>query len=263
MGKAEFFILIGGNESGPWTLGEVQAFWRAGAVTLETLCAQPDAAEWKPLAAIPDFTSTPQPKSSYADEQRKMIETVVNVMLPVDATKLRQWLRDKLTAIGFAPETDAIRESFESYRSGFSGDEQRQAFGEENLIAYCRGIITTAQLIGKTDNLIALQQFRASSPLLDYDAEKFKEAGHKVGEAAAQKTLGHSSSLTMDVFTAEVMRKAVENRALRYAISAESNAKMKEQAKRSGQAAAQSILDQRAKRIREQLGLPEPQDGTP
>jgi hypothetical protein len=32
MGKAEYFILIGGNETGPWTLGQVQAFWRAGAV---------------------------------------------------------------------------------------------------------------------------------------------------------------------------------------------------------------------------------------
>src|SRR5208282_158058 len=104
MGEADYYILIGGNETGPWTLGQVRAFWRAGAVTLETLCAQPGAAEWKPLSAILDVatpavaTPTPQSENSYADEQRKMIETGVNVMLPVDATKLRQWLREKLAA---------------------------------------------------------------------------------------------------------------------------------------------------------------------
>ena len=84
MGMAELFILIGGNESGPWTLGEVRAFWRAGAVTLETLYALPGASEWKPLSAIIDVAPASQSENSYADEQRKMIETVVNVMLPLE-----------------------------------------------------------------------------------------------------------------------------------------------------------------------------------
>jgi hypothetical protein len=199
MAEVKYYILIGGNETGPWTLGQVQAFWRAGAVTLETLYAQPGAAEWKPLSAILDVatsaapTPTPQSENSYTDEQRKMIETVVNVMLPVDATKLRQWLRDKLTAIGFAPETDAIRESFESYLSHFSNEEQKQAFGEENLTAYRRGNIKPAQLIGKTDILITLQQFRVTGPMfLDYDFDfdydsGAAEAGRKSGEGAAKR----------------------------------------------------------------------------
>ena len=263
MGKAEYFILIGGNESGPWTLGEVRAFWRAGAVTLEILYALPSAAEWKPLSAILDAAPASQSINSYADEQRKMIETVVNVMLPADATKLRQWLRDKLTAIGFAPETDAIRESFESYRSGFSGDEQRQAFGEENLTAYCRGKIKATQLIGKTDNLITLQQFKVSEPLSDYDAEKFKEVRRMAGEAAEQKTLERSNGPTLDAYTAEVMRKAVERRVLHNALDAEFKAKMREEAKRGAERANAITLERRARQIREQLGLPEPQDATP
>jgi hypothetical protein len=257
MTQVDYYILIGDSESGPWTLGQLKAFWRAGAVTLETLYAQPDASEWKPLAAIPDFTSTSQSKTSYADEQREMIETAVNVMLPADATKLRQWLRDKLTAIGFAPETDAIHESFRDYLAHFSGTEQEQAFGKETLYAYRRGDNTPAQLIGKADNLIALQQFRASSPLLDYDAEKFKEARRMAGESAVQKPLELPSRPTLDAFTAEVMRKAVERRALNNAREAEFKAKRREEAKRSGEVATQSILDQRARRIREQLGLPE------
>lgn len=198
MGKAEYYILIGGNETGPWTLGQMQAFWRAGAVSLETLYAQPGAAEWKPLSSILDVTTTaaptptPQPENSYADEQRTMIKTVVNVMLPVNVTKLRQWLREKLIAIGFAPETDANRESFETYLAHFSNEERKQAFGEENLTAYRRGKIKAAQLIGKTDNLLTLQQFRVTGPMLldydfDYDTDEAKEAGRKAGEEAAKR----------------------------------------------------------------------------
>ncbi len=190
MGKAEYYILIGGNETGPWTLGQVQAFWRAGAMTLETLYAQPGVSEWKPLSAILDVapsaapTPTQQSENSYADEHWKMIETTVNVMLPVDVTKLRQWLREKLTAIGFAPETDAKRESFEDYLAQFSNEEQKQAFGEENLTAYRRGKIKAAQLIGKTDNLITLEQFRVSEPLLICDSEKFRKMGEESGRRA-------------------------------------------------------------------------------
>jgi len=187
MAKAEYYILIGGNETGPWTFSQVQAFWRAGAVTLETLYAQPGAAEWKPLSALlcdattATPTQTPQPENSYADEQRLMIETAGNVMLPVDATKLRQWLRDKLTAIGFAPETEAIREFFQDYLANFANEEQKQAFGEENLTAYRRGKIKIAQLIGKTDNLITLEQFRVLESCLVIDADKYRRMGAAEG----------------------------------------------------------------------------------
>lgn len=52
MGEADYYLLNGDQEQGPWTLGELQAFWQAGAVTLETLYAQPGMSEWKPLSAI-------------------------------------------------------------------------------------------------------------------------------------------------------------------------------------------------------------------
>lgn len=225
MAQDDYHILIGGNETGPWTLGQMQAFWRAGAVTLETLCAQPGTSEWKPLSTILDVatsaapTPPPQSDNSYADEQRKMIETVVNVMLPEDATKLRQWLHDKLTAIGFAPETDAVRKSFENFLAHFSDTEQKQVFGEETLTAYRRGKIKAAQLIGKTDNLITLLQFTVSGPMvLDYDFDRDMRP-------VSDRSAAHAA--------------------------------------RVGKASAQGILDQRARRIREQLGLPEPTDAKP
>lgn len=285
MGKAEYFILIGGNETGPWTFGQLQAFWRAGAVTLETLYTHLGAAEWKPLSAILEIAPPVQSENSYADEQRKIIETVINVILPVekvsaaaevgdtmdepvepeevDKIKMWQWLRDKLLALDFYPVTDIARESFENYRGYFSVDEQRQAFGEENLKAYCRREKSAAQLIGKTDKLITLQQFRVSEPLSDYDAEKFKEARHKADEAAGQKALERPSRTTVDVFTAEVMREAVERRAFNNAIEAESKAKMKERAEKEMQEVNRIIAERRARQIREQLGLPEPTEDAP
>jgi len=95
MTQVDYYILIGDSESGPWMLGQLKAFWRLDAVTLETLYAQPGASEWKPLSAILDAATTSQPETSYADERRKMTEAVINVMVPVDATKLRQWLRKR------------------------------------------------------------------------------------------------------------------------------------------------------------------------
>jgi putative NIF3 family GTP cyclohydrolase 1 type 2 len=204
MGKTEFFLLLDGSESGPWTLGQLKVFWRLDAVTLETLYAQPGASEWKPLSAILDAGLTSQPENSYADEQREMIEAVVNVMLPINAIKLRQWLREKLSAISFAPETDADRESFEDYLAHFSGTEQKQAFGEENLTAYRRGKIKAAQLMARQKHALTLDKLR----LINAITEKMSE------------------------FT-------------------------KEQIKRVGEASRQITLDRRARRIREQLGLPE------
>lgn len=180
MGNAEYFILIGGNESGPWTLGEVQAFWRVGAVTLETLYAQPGAVEWKPLSAILDVAppAAPTPllrEISNADEQRKIIDTVVNVMLPgdksavdpeadatvdepaepeeIDLPKARQWLRDTLVGLGFNPAKEAAeRERFDEWLTGFSGDEQTALFGAENLKHYRREDWTWQDLISGFEN---------------------------------------------------------------------------------------------------------------
>ena len=204
MAQGDYYILIEDSESGPWTLGQLKAFWRLDAVTLETLYAQPDTSEWKPLSAILDAGLPSQPENTYADEQRKMTEAVVNVMLPVDANKLRQWLREKLAAIGFAPETDADRESFENYLAHFSGTEQKQAFGSANLLDYRKGDLTPAQLMARQNHPLTMDKLR----LINAITEKTSE------------------------FT-------------------------KEQIKRVGEASRQGILEQRARQIREQLGLPE------
>jgi hypothetical protein len=176
MGEADYYLLIGGQEEGPWTLGQVQAFWRAGALTLETLYAQPDMPEWKPISAIVGAASPaaptppPRPESAYADEQRKIIDTVVNVMLPVedsavnpeadaaadepaepeeiDLPKARQWLRDTLVGLGFDTAKEAAeRERFDEWLTRFSSDEQTALFGAENLKHYRREDWTWRDLI--------------------------------------------------------------------------------------------------------------------
>jgi hypothetical protein len=189
MGKADYYILLDGSESGPWTLGQLKAFWRLDAVTLETLYAQPNTSEWKPLSAILDADLPSQPENTYADEQRKMTEAVVNVMLPVDANKLRQWLREKLAAIGFAPETDADRESFENYLAHFSGTEQKQSFSSADLLNYRKGDLTPAQLMARQKHPLTMDKLRLINAITEKTSEFTKEQIKRVGEASRQITL--------------------------------------------------------------------------
>jgi hypothetical protein len=65
MGEADYYLLNGDQEQGPWTLGELQAFLQAGAVTLDTLYARPGMAEWQPLSTILGQASptAPEPKA--------------------------------------------------------------------------------------------------------------------------------------------------------------------------------------------------------
>ena len=192
MGEAEYFILIGGSETGPWTLGQVQAFWRAGAVTSETLYAQPGAAAWKPLSAIldvaPPATPTPPPQQENNLAISDTDDTGGKPEQPgeMDLTKLRQWLRDKLAAINFAPETDAIREFFESYLSHFSNEEQEQAFGKEALHQYRIGKLSPAGLMGQDTNEITLQKFHSLDPRLDYESGAREEGAREGAEAATR-----------------------------------------------------------------------------
>jgi hypothetical protein len=193
MDEAGYYLLIGDQENGPWTMNQVQDFWQAGAVTSETLYAQPGMSDWKPLFAILRVASasapalTPPQESSYADEQWEVISSVVNAMLPLENAqdvsesedmmdepvepdemnlpKTRQWLRDKLLAIGFRPDTErsAVAElRFGHYLCTFTRAEQALAFGEGPLSNYRRGEITAAQLIGQGDSLIKLEKLRSA-----------------------------------------------------------------------------------------------------
>jgi hypothetical protein len=172
-------------------------------------------------------TPTAQSENPYANEQRKMIETVVNVMLPldtflttpeaeeaegesfkpqnVDVTRMRKWLREKLTAIGFAPETDANRESFRDYLAHYSDTEQKQAFGAENIAAYRRGDMTPAKLMAQQSNETPLDKFRDMSPVTEFTTKQIE----RVGSAGAQRTLERrarraSEALGLEVAESEV-----------------------------------------------------------
>ncbi|MGA3143384.1 MAG: DUF4339 domain-containing protein [Verrucomicrobiota bacterium] len=176
MGKADYYILIGGSETGPWTLGQVQAFWRAGAVTSETLYAQPGAAAWKPLSAIldvaPPATPTPPPQQENNPAIPDTDDTGGKPEQPedMDLTKLRQWLRD----------------NFESYLSHFSNEEQEQAFGKEALHQYRTGKLTPAGLMGQDTNEITLQKFRSLDPRLDYESGAAEQGAREGAEAATR-----------------------------------------------------------------------------
>jgi len=219
MGEADYFILIGGNETGPWTLGQVQAFWRAGAVTLETLYAQPGASEWKPLAAIldvaPPTAATPPARLENGlavpgadDAASKPMERG-----EMDLTKLRQWLREKLAAIGLVPQakkTTAKRHKFERWLCGFSDGEQKAIFGENNVLRYRKRDLTWQGLILELECLAAstakkpqgeleqptpenalwiMEAVCGAEPRMKLDYEKIEKMGKESGKRAAAITL--------------------------------------------------------------------------
>jgi hypothetical protein len=222
MGKAEFFILIGGNESGPWTLGQVQAFWRAGAVTSETLYAQPGAAEWKPLSAIldvaPPAAPTPTPQSENGPAVSDADDAAGKPEQPgeMDLTNLRQWLREKLAAIGLAPDTKkttANERKFGDWLCRFTDSEQKAIFGANNIHLYRIGDLTWQGLILELECLAAstakkphgdgnqltpknalwiMEAVCGAEPRLQLDVEKYKRMGRESAERANKITLeGH------------------------------------------------------------------------
>jgi hypothetical protein len=73
MGEADYYLLNGDQEQGPWTLGELQAFWQAGAVTLETLHARPGMSEWKPLSTIFGAVPPTTAQSGVAEKNVKQL----------------------------------------------------------------------------------------------------------------------------------------------------------------------------------------------
>jgi len=154
--KADYYILLGESETGPWTLKEVQAFWQAGAVTLETLFAQPGMSEWKPLSAILDITSlavvTPTPQSENSPGVSDADGTMDKPVEPeqMDLTKLRQWLRGKLAAIGFVPdseEAETADHKFGDWLCRFTDNEQKMIFGANNIHRYRTGELTWQELL--------------------------------------------------------------------------------------------------------------------
>jgi hypothetical protein len=253
MGKAEYFILIGGNETGPWTLGQVQAFWRAGAVTLETLYAQPGAAEWKPLSAILDVASsaaptlarlrtgrkqgnrstpaapTPTPQQENGPAVPDADDAAGKPEQPgeMDLTKLRQWLREKLAAIGLAPDTKkttAHERKFESWLCRFTDSEQKAIFGANNIRLYRIGDMKWQGLIQELECLAAsaaekphsdgnqltpenalwiMNAVCGAEPILELDAEKFRRMGAAEAGAGILKQRADSIAQQLGIKSAE------------------------------------------------------------
>jgi hypothetical protein len=271
MGEADYYILIGGNETGPWTLGQVQAFWRAGAVTLETLYAQPGTAEWKPLSAILDVApptaptptrlktgrkqgnrSTPvAPTPTPQQENNPAIldadDTAGKPEQPgeMDLTKLRQWLREKLAAIGLAPDTKkatANERKFESWLCRFTDSEQKAIYGANNIRLYRIRDMTWQGLIQELECLAAsaaekphsdgnqltpenalwiIDAVCGAEPMLELDVEKYRRMGAAEGGAGILKQRAERIAQQLGIKSAESFKAGEGSAAKANAITTE------------------------------------------
>ena len=50
--RMKYFVMLGDERKGPYTLGQMQAMWNAGTLTLETLHWREGLADWEPLSTI-------------------------------------------------------------------------------------------------------------------------------------------------------------------------------------------------------------------
>lgn len=47
-----YYILLGDETKGPYTIGQLRSLWYSGLITAQTLYCQEGFAEWLPLARI-------------------------------------------------------------------------------------------------------------------------------------------------------------------------------------------------------------------
>jgi len=80
-------------------------------------------------------------------------------------------------------------EAFEVYLAQFSGEEQREVFGEMNLSAYRRGKLTPLQLLACQTQEKNLEKFREQEPKLELNVEKYKRKGRESGSRANEITM--------------------------------------------------------------------------
>jgi hypothetical protein len=231
MVKADYYILLGGSETGPWTLNEVQAFWQAGAVTLETLYAQPGMSEWKPISAILDVAP---PTAATSPSQSEISSGVPAANAPVgkpvepedmDLTKLRQWLRSKLATIGFAPKTEgttANEHKLDDWLCRFTGSEQKVIFGPNNIHRYRKGDLTWQGLIKELERLAVptataekpqgdvkqlmpenalwiMEAVCSAEPRLELDVEKYQRMAEEGVKRANEITMQRRRSLALGI----------------------------------------------------------------
>lgn len=66
----KYFVMLGGERKGAYTLGQMQAMWNAGTLTSETLFWQEGLSSWEPVSAIQsDIEAAPQPSPIVASGQ--------------------------------------------------------------------------------------------------------------------------------------------------------------------------------------------------
>ena len=73
----EFYLMQGDNQTGPFTLSQLQAMWRSGSITGQTLYCEPGFDEWFPLSTMSDCLDAPReaPTSAYASAARPPVLT--------------------------------------------------------------------------------------------------------------------------------------------------------------------------------------------
>lgn len=55
----DYLLLIEGNQTGPYSIGQLREQWASGEITGETLYWREGLAEWKPLEAMADVLEPP------------------------------------------------------------------------------------------------------------------------------------------------------------------------------------------------------------
>ena len=57
----KYYLHLGGEQKGPFTLGQLQEMWRTGAIKLDTQFWTKAGSEWKTMEAILDLIEPPKP----------------------------------------------------------------------------------------------------------------------------------------------------------------------------------------------------------
>ena len=57
----QYWLTIGGEQRGPYTIAQLRSMWNSGSITVNTLYWQHGFDEWFPLSFIIDLLEPPQP----------------------------------------------------------------------------------------------------------------------------------------------------------------------------------------------------------
>jgi hypothetical protein len=58
-----YYLLLNSEQKGPYTIGQLRAMWRSGAVTSDTQYWEDGLTEWLPVSTLADQLDAPEPQS--------------------------------------------------------------------------------------------------------------------------------------------------------------------------------------------------------